>query len=598
MTRGGVFFGVTIRFMTKERRQILLAAGWLLLAPLVVYAPLRSAGFIWDDDQYVTQNQQLRDVAGLGRIWLDPRSTPQYYPLVHTSYWIEHRLWGLDARGFHLGNVLLHGVAAILLWRVLVRLRLPGAIFAASLFAVHPVMTESVAWITERKNVLSLAFALASLAAYLRFARLEGEARTDERAWGRYATSLALFVCALLSKTVVCTLPGVILVLTWWKRGAVRARDLGPLLPFFVIGAAAGLHTAWLERHHVGALGAEWSLAPLERVLLAGRALWFYAAKLVWPHPLIFFYPRWRIDAADAWQFAFPLAIAAVVVGLWLARGRIGRGPLAAVLLFAGILFPALGFFDVYPFRYSYVADHFQYHASPVLLALFAAGCAGTVARLGVRGRTVSRAAAAVLIAGLGALTFVQAHVYRDLETLYRDTIAKNAGAWNAYLNLANHYSSMGRNQEAVALAREAVRLAPTVADAHNTLGAVLFLTALGQGGAAPALLAESVAAFSQALVLDPTHVDALYNGAVAFSAMGRHQEAAELYERMLALDPSDVDARVGRAGALLELGRSEEAEAELREAARSAPDRADVRQTLARIGVARSGGSSPAAAP
>jgi cytochrome c-type biogenesis protein CcmH/NrfG len=584
--------------MTAERRRILLAAGWLLLAPLVVYAPLRSAGFVWDDDQYVTENRQLRDVAGLGRIWLDPRSTPQYYPLVHTSYWIEHRLWGLDARGYHLGNVLLHGVAAILLWRVLVRLRVPGAIFAASLFAVHPVMTESVAWITERKNVLSLAFALASLAAYLRFAPLEGDARTDGRAWGRYATSLALFVCALLSKTVVCTLPGVILVLTWWKRGAIRARDLAPLLPFFVLGAAAGLHTAWLEQHHVGALGTEWSLAPLERVLLAGRALWFYAAKLVWPHPLIFFYPRWRIDAADAWQFAFPLAIAAIVAGLWGVRGRIGRGPLAVVLLFAGILFPALGFFDVYPFRYSYVADHFQYHASPVLLASFAAVCAGAAARRGGSARQAARAAAALLIAGLGALTFVQAQVYRDLETLYRDTIAKNAGAWNAYLNLANHYSSTGRNPEALPLAREAVRLAPTVADAHNTLGAVLFLTASEQGPGASAALAEAVTAFSRALALDPTHVDALYNGAVALSAMGRHEEAAALYARMLELTPSDVDARVGRARALLALGRSEEAEADLREVARRAPGRADVQQALARIAARRSGGADPPLGP
>jgi protein O-mannosyl-transferase len=513
--------------MTPERWRGVLAASGLLLAALVVYSPLRSAGFVWDDDQYVTANPTLADAAGLARIWLEPRATPQYYPLVHTGYWLEHRLWGLDPRGYHATNVLLHALCAVGLWRVLLRLRVPGALFAASLFAVHPVAVESVAWITERKNVLSLAFALASLAAYLRFAPPEGEEPGAPRRWSAYALALALFACGLLSKTVVFSLPAVIAVLLWWKRGRIGGRDLAPLVPFLPLGAAAGLYTAWLEKHHVGAVGAEWALAPVERVLLAGRALWFYAGKLAWPEPLIFFYPRWRIDAADPWQWVPPLAAAALVLVLWAARARIGRGPLAAVLLFGGILFPALGFFDVYPFRYSYVADHFQYHAAPALLALFAAGATLAAARLGPRARRLAPAAALALLAALGALTFRQAHAYRDLDTLYRDVLAKNDGAWNAHLNLANSLSSQGRNAEGLPHARAAARLAPEIADAWNTLGGLLFLNAAASPGEGRPLLEESIAAFERAVAIEPGHVDALANGAVALEVAGRRAEAA-----------------------------------------------------------------------
>ncbi len=573
--------------MTASRSRDVLAGSALLLLPILVYWPLRSAGFIWDDDSYVTQNQNLRTLAGLARIWFDPRSLPQYYPLVHTTYWAEFQLWGLSATGYHATNVLLHGTCALLLWRVLARLCVPGAWLAAAIFAVHPVMTESVAWITERKNVLSLALALAALANYLRFAPPEREVR-DPAQRRFYLLSLALFAAALLSKTVVCSLPAVILVVIWWKRGHIRVTDLLPLTPFFAIGLAAGATTIWLETNHVGASGGEWALAPIERVLLAGRALWFYAGKLAWPHPLIFFYPRWVIRASEPWQFMFPIGVVFVVAALWALRGRIGRGPLAAVLIFAGVLFPALGFFDVYPFRYSFVADHFQYHAAPALIALFAATCMAGVARLGSRARVPASVAAFALLAILGTLAFLQAHVYQDLETLYRRTIADNHDAWNAYLNLANHLSSVGRNTEAVPLAREAVRLAPQIADAHNTLGGVLFLASAASGAAQSAQLSEAIDAFARAIALDPVHIDALYNGAVASTAVGRHANASRYYARILELQPDAVDALLGLGRSLALQGRLDEAELPLRTALRVAPSRAEPKQALAELATLR----------
>ncbi|HEX4342912.1 MAG TPA: O-GlcNAc transferase, partial [Verrucomicrobiae bacterium] len=327
----------------------------LVVATFIAYQPMWHAGFIWDDDAYVTNNQTLHDLNGLKQIWLEPKATPQYYPLVYTTFWLEYHTWKLNPLGYHVVNVLLHALGSLLLWRVLKRLALPGAWLAAAIFALHPVNVESVAWVTERKNVLSAVLFFAAALAYLRF---DGLAESKKRLWTWWCAALLLFIGALLSKTVACSLPAALLLVCWWKKGRVTMADVLPLIPFFIMGLGLGLHTAWLEKHHVGASGAEWSLSFIERCLIAGRALWFYAGKLVWPSQLTFIYPRWQIGTGVWWQWLFPLAVLAVVVTLWRARKRLGRGPLVAVLFFAGTLLPALGFFDLYPMRYSFVADH------------------------------------------------------------------------------------------------------------------------------------------------------------------------------------------------------------------------------------------------
>ena len=241
--------------------QILTGHRWflglfLVAATMIAYQPVWHAGFIWDDDDYVINNPTLRSLAGLRQIWCHLAATPQYYPLVHTSFWLEYHLWGLNPPGYHIVNVLLHALAAILLWRLLARLRLPGAWLAAAIFALHPVAVESVAWVTERKNVLAAVFYFAAALAYL---RITGEAADGGKQirgslrW--YFLSLALFVAALLSKTVACSLPAAMLLAIWWKRGRIAGRDVWSLLPFFAAGMAMGLMTSWLERIHVGARG-------------------------------------------------------------------------------------------------------------------------------------------------------------------------------------------------------------------------------------------------------------------------------------------------------------------------------------------------------
>ena len=307
------------------------------------------------------------------RIWFELGATQQYYPLLHSAFWVEHNLWGDATLGYHLVNILLHAAAAVMVALVLRRLSVPGAYLAAAVFALHPVHVESVAWITELKNTLSIVFYLGAVLSYLAFDR------TRKTRW--WLGALGLFVLGLMSKTTAATLPAALLVIFWWQRGRLSwQRDVRPLAPFFVLGLLAGLLTAWVERKLIGAEGAAFDLTIVERCLLAGRAIWFYLGKLFWPTELIFIYPRWQVSQAVWWQYLFPAAALLLLAGLWALRRRC-RGPLAGLLFFVGTLLPALGFCNVYPFLYSFVADHFQYLASLGPITLAAAGVALLFAR-------------------------------------------------------------------------------------------------------------------------------------------------------------------------------------------------------------------------
>ena len=342
-----------------------LAAGFLSLVTLVAYWPALRGGLLWDDTAHVTR-PELRSLRGLGRIWSELGATQQYYPLLHSAFWVEHRIWGDRVLGYHLTNLVLHVAAALLVVMIVRRLSLPGAWLAGFVFALHPVFANSVAWISEQKSTLSAVFYLGSALAYLYFDR--------DRWRTEYFLALGLFVLALLTKTVTATLPAALLVVFWWKRGRLDwKRDVYPLLPWFALGAAAGLFTAWVERKFIGAEGPDFTLSLLERCLVAGRVIWFYFGKLVWPQDLVFIYPHWTIDPGVWWQYLFPLGALALLAMLCLVARR-RRGPLAAFLFFIGTLFPVLGFLNVYPFVYSYVADHFQYLASLGLIVPLAAG--------------------------------------------------------------------------------------------------------------------------------------------------------------------------------------------------------------------------------
>ncbi len=501
----------------KPRPEWLL---WPLLAActLIAYLPALQGALLWDDNMHVTR-PELRSLHGLWRIWFDLPATQQYYPLLHSAFWLEHRMWGDAVLGYHLVNVLLHAASACLLVAILRRLSIPGAWLAGFAFALHPVCVEAVAWVSEQKSTLSGFFYLASAFVYLQFDRT--------RRAQAYGIAVGLFVLALLSKTVTATLPAALLVVFWWQRGRLSPRrDVLPLAPWFVLGAFAGLFTAWVERNPqlIGAQGSQYALTFAQRLLLAGRVPWFYAGKALWPSGLMFIYPHWSIDSADPVQYLYPVLLIGLAAALvWIARGN--RAPLAGFLFFIGTLFPALGFLNVYPFRYSWVADHFQYLALLGILVPVAAGLTLLASR--IPGRFAGIALAAVLATALGAATRVQSENYRDYETLFRATLARNPGSSFLHSNLGVILMSSGREAEAAAHFQEAVRLTPGDPDYRVNLG--LSLAQL------PGRLDEAVHQYNEALLIDPHLATAHLNLGLAYSGMpGRLADAIEEYRKAI----------------------------------------------------------------
>lgn len=600
------------------------------MVTLTAYFPALTGDFLWDDAGHVT-SPALQSWSGLGRIWFDIGATQQYYPLLHSAFWVEHQIWGDATVGYHLINVLWHITAACLLAALLRRLAVPGAVLAAFLFALHPVGVESVAWISEQKNTLSTVFYLTAALAWLRF--------EEERRPALYLIATLWFLAALLTKTVTATLPAALLVVAWWRRGRLSWRDdVQPLLLWLFLGVTAGLGTAWLESTQIGAGGDGFALGLAERCLLAGRVVWFYLGKLVWPAELMFFYPRWTIDPASAGQWLFPAAALLLLAGLFRWRQR-SRSPLAAALLFGGTLFPVLGFVDVYPFVFTYVADHFQYLASIGMISFLASAATYGFARLSWPGWSGPAAATAVLVI-LGGLTWRQGEMYRDIFVLYETTLARNPSSWVAHLNLGtaldeagetekslphlqralelkpafpetlnslgNVLNRLGRSREALPLLEQAVRLQARFAAAHNTLGVALMALARADEGIASfrralaldstltlarvnlgwalgnqGRVAEAVAEFERARQSDPDLADVELKWALSLAMNGQVREALPHFERAIVLQPEDADMRHGLGRALLVLGRRTDAAAEFKEALRLNPSHAGAQEGL-----------------
>jgi tetratricopeptide (TPR) repeat protein len=495
---------------------------------LLAYIPAMQAGMIWDDEYHLTENLHVYSIAGLKRVWLVLGSSRQYYPMIDTSFWLEHRLYGTDPTGYHVSNVLLHALNALLFWRLLVLLALPGAWLAGAMFALHPVAVESVAWISERKNLLSTFFYLSAMHAYFRYEPPEG-AQEDSLAFRRYLLAFFLFLCALFSKTVTFSLPAAIALIFWWKRGSLDRRSLFPLLPFVAAGALLGSVTVYLEKHLVGASGPEWDFGVVDRVLIAGRAAWFYFGQLVWPSSLTFSYERWEIDSGVAWQYAYPLAGLAALAAAWAARHRIGRGPLTAMLFFGGTLVPALGFFDVFPFRYSFVADHFQYLAMLGPIALLAAAATKLLTKIPLV--AARHALIAALLLTCGALAFSHARVFEGPFTLWTDVIEKNPRSILAHNNLAAWYAERGEFAKAVELNRAELRIDPGDSIANFNLA-----VNLGQLGDREGAIRH----FRIQLDRDPEHLLTHERLAQVLDVEGRDREAIGHYEEARRLGSSD----------------------------------------------------------
>src|SRR5213596_2986195 len=556
------------RYFCSSRLRIYSLALILCALTFVVYQPAWNGGFIWDDDAYITNNELLTAPDGLRRIWFSLDSPSQYFPLVYTTFRIEHGVWGLNSTGYHWVNLVLHVANALLVWLVLARLKVPGAWLAGAIFALHPVQVESVAWITERKNVLMGFFFLLTLLAWVAFLD-----ENTKRPWLYYGLALILYLLALSAKTTACTLPVALFLILWLQNKRISWERIFQINPFFVLGIASGLLAIWWERYHQGTSRAIFTfLSPIERVLVASRAIWFYLSKLAWPSNLTFIYPRWDIAPTYLLNYAWPLAGVLAGGAIYFLRRYVGRSVEVAAAFFVATLSPVLGFVMLYTFRYTFVADHYQYLACVGPIALASAGIVGLADALKQQ-RAFIRSAALFAVAMLTVVTWRQTSMYGDVETLWRTTLARNPECWMADTNLGIVLLEKGQVDDAIAHYRHALQLQPNWWDAEYNLGTAL----LSKGEVDEALVHSE-----KAVTMQPNDPDAQVALGSALLEKKRIDEAIMHYQEALAMRPDYFLARYGLGRALLEKGELDTAIQHFRAALLIRPEHADCHTVLA----------------
>jgi tetratricopeptide (TPR) repeat protein len=552
----------------SSRRRVFIFALVLAAATILVYRPAWNGGFLWDDDDYITNNELLTAPDGLRRIWLSLDSPSQYFPLVYTTFRVEFAVWGLNPTGYHWVNLVLHVANALLVWAVLARLKVPGAWLAGAIFALHPVQVESVAWITERKNVLMGFFFLLTLFAWIAFV---DESTKRRRLF--YGLALILYLLALSAKTTACTLPAALFLILWVENKPISWKRIFQIMPFLVLGLAMGALAMWWERYHQGTSRAVFTfLSPIERVLVASRAVWFYLSKLIWPSKLTFIYPRWDIAPSHFFNYVWLLAGLILGVVIYFLRRYVGRSVEVAAAFFIATLSPVLGFIMLYTFRYTFAADHYQYLACIGPVALASAGLVN-LADTFKNSRTLILSAALCMVALFATLTWRQAAMYGDIETLWRTTLARNPGCWMAHNNLGIALVEKGQLDEAIAHYRTTLQMQPNFWDADYNLGSAL----LGKGE-----VDEAILYCDKAVAKEPNDPDAQVALANALLQRKRIDDAIVHYQKAVAIRPDYFLARYGLGHALLEKGQLDAAIEHCRAALLVRPDNPDCHTILA----------------
>jgi len=539
-----------------------LWSGLTVFITLVSYWPALHGGFVWDDSMIV-QNRMITSSDGLYHFWLTTQA-PDYYPLTWSLWWIEWRLWGNNAMGYHAANILLQLANALLVWLVLRRMRIPGSWFAAAVFAIHPVNVATVAWISEQKNTLSMLWYLISILLYLRF--------DEDARWRWYALSLAAFLLALLSKAAVVMLPVVLLGCLWWRRGRIRRNDVVRVVPFFVLALVLGLVTVWFQSHRVLGGHATRTDSPVTRLVVAGWVPWFYLYKDLWPFNLSVIYPKWQINVLHWVSYLPGIAILGSLALFWWKRNSWGRAPLFGIGYFVVTLFPVLGFFDQGFYGVSLVADHWQYFSMVGIIAL----AIGTATRIyqqwGQIGRYAGLSVGAVVLVVLGTAARTRSGVYADSRTLWQDTLAKNPGAWLAHNNLGYLFAGEGDLVDAAQHYEEALRLHSEYSAAHNNLGTVLVRNGK---------LSEAIEHLMRAAQIEPDWSATHNNLGIAFLQAGETEKAIEEFQQAIRYAPDYVEAYENLANALVKMGRKREAIEDYKKATVLSPDFAQAHNNL-----------------
>ena len=510
----------------------------------IVYSPMLPGNFIMDDHRLVKDENAL--VTGEftpGNIWFQTD-----FPLSAVAWWLQWLVWGENPAGYHAVNMLLHAASAVLLWRVLARLKIPGAWLIGAIFAVHPVCVNSVARIAEIKNTLSLPFLLLSFWAYLRYDEQKSVKPMERDFAGWYALSLVAFVLALFSKTSIVMLPVVLLGYIAWQRRRITREDVLTTIPFFILSAAFGLMSIWFQKNQALASAGQ-ALPPaglVERFAIMGKVVWFYLAKVFLPVKLNFVYARWKYNASAIGSFVPLMLLGAGFALGWRFRTSWGRALLFGLGAFVVLLFPALGFFDA-QFQVKWqVSDHLQYLPMIAPVALAVAGLASLL------NAKIFRCLGVAIVLALAVLTYQRAQVFSSEESLYRDTLAKNPAASDAHNDLGVILAKRDNLAEATVHFSAAVESDSGNASAHMNLGRALMLTG-DFGGAEPH--------FAEAIRLQPHDPEGHRTYADALSQQGRNEEAAFHLQQALCFSKKpDIQTRLVLAEILSQSGKARSA--------------------------------------
>ena len=593
----------------------------IIIAIALVYLPAFRGDFVWDDFLLITGNPLLQSFSGLAEIWSGGR-TADYFPLTTTIFWIEHHLFGQNATGYHVVNILLQTANALLVWRLLSRLNIPGASLAGLIFGIHPVHVASVAWISELKNLLSLFFALLSILLFLeRDGKRETVAAVSDRRTNisalrghryssatAYVMSLVFFALALLSKTQVVFLPVVLLLCAWWQDkkspGTTTTqrlrREVIRTLPFFLIAIVLGLVTMWFQNRGIGEEEIVIGSLP-RRVVNCAMAVWWYAGHLFVPVRLMAIYPNWRFDSPRVLEWLPLIGLIAILAGLWHWRNRGTRGAFLAVACFILALLPALGLVRMaYVRSGTLVADHFQYFADVSLIALFSAGVAYVWKQRQQATKMAAAAIVTLLVGAMGTYAFNRAEVYRNEETLWQDNLSKNPDAWQAHIQIAQRRFKQESYLESAYHAARAAELKPELADIHNQLGLAYcrlerfeegiaeYRKALQLKEAKPSTDRSAGVAtirtnLANALSITAEHLSERAP-TIPEEAMRRYEEAIRQYQAALELEPQQPAIHRNLGMILVKLGRYDEAIVHLRATLQIVPNEPVARELLDQI--------------
>jgi tetratricopeptide (TPR) repeat protein len=540
----------------------------LFLIVVLTYLPIWPAGFSWDDNLVLTSNPVIVGPLGLKEIWTT--NAADICPLTLTTFWFEHALWGLSPLPYHLVNVALHGLNAVLLWRVLRALAVPGAWLGAALWALHPVQVESAAWIAEMKNTESAFFYLLSILFFVRNLKLESGANFWNRDFG---FSFLFAALAMASKSSTVVLPLVFFLCAWWLKRTISMRDIAKALPALGLAAITSLVSLWTQGTYLAMNTArEWIPSWPQRIALAGDALWFYLGKLLWPWPLMTVYPRWQIDATQAISYLPTAVMLVILIVLWIFRRTWAQPWFLVYAYFLIALLPVLGLATNTYFELSFVADHFQYLAAMGPLAFVGAGLAMLGDRFSSRSSPLKFVPAAAVLLILAILSWQRVGLYQSPEKLWTDTLAKNPNTWSGYNFLGLAAFQEGRLDEARRLYEESLALHPRYSAALFNLGLVLSQTGHG---------VEAMDEFKSAAEADPGFIDAHYNYANELYKAGRTDEAMDEYQTVLRLNPNHVQAHNNLGLALFEAGQLDDAITQFQAAIRVDPNFADAHYNL-----------------